>query len=162
MTSYRLDPRLAPPSDVPLKQWQYDVFWSLASLVCVGVIVGVVATARTAGGKLAGGLGFGVVLAACLAIWINQRRHPARLRVSYDEITRTEKGPQHHTVLRREDGADLAFTLVRMQRGALWALTQPGRGTRLDVQNLKVPDLRRALEAHGWRVLDGRHPRGWA
>jgi hypothetical protein len=162
MTTYRLDPRLQPPTAVPLKQWQYDLFWSLACLLCVGVIVGVVATARTTGGKAVGGLLFGLLLAACLGIWINQRRHPGQLQVSYDEITRTDRGLRNRTVLHREDGPDLVFTLIRMQRGALWALVQPGGDTRLDVQNFRIPDLQRALEAHGWRVLDGKHPRGWA
>jgi hypothetical protein len=161
MTTYRLDPRLRPPTSVPLKQWQYDLFWSLTCLLCAGVVAGVVATARTGGGKAVGGAAFGLILAACLAIWINQRRHPGRLQVSYDEIARTDKGTRNRTVLLREDGPDLAFTLVRMQRGARWALDQPGGDTRLDVANFRIPDLQRALEAHGWRVRDGRHPRGW-
>lgn len=162
MTTYRLDPRLRPPSVIPLRQWQYDLVWSLGSLLCVGVIAGVVASARTTGGKMVGGLGFGLLLVGCLAGWINQRRHPAQLQVSYDEIARTDKGLRNRTVLRKEDGADLAFTLIRMQRGALWALAQPGRDTRLDVQNFKVRELQQALEDHGWRVLEGKHPRGWA
>ena len=162
MTTYRLDPRLRPPSTIPLKQWQVDLFWSLLCLLFVAVIAADLATASTTGGKVVGSLIFGLLLVGSLGIWITQRRHPSELRVSYDEIVRSERGRAARTVLLREDGPDLMFVLIRMQRGALWGLAQPGGDTRLDVQNFRMPDLRRALDAHGWRVLDGKHPRGWA
>jgi hypothetical protein len=47
----------------------FDLFWSLATLLSVGVVAGVVLTSRTGGGKLVGGLAFGAAVVACLVAW---------------------------------------------------------------------------------------------
>jgi hypothetical protein len=147
--------RPAPPGpiDVPLKQWQYDVFWAIVTVLAIGAVVGVAATARTSGGRIAGGLGFGIGPVLCVLAWVNIHRHPEQLQISNEAIVRSAKGLDKYTVtLWKELSPDLVFVLVRRSRGAHWALAQPGSTARVDVQNFRRQDVIDACRARGWHL----------
>ena len=156
MSREPFDYTLAPPVAVPLKQWRFDLGWAILTLVAVAAVAGVVLTARTGGGKVAGGLAFGAVVVGCLVAWADVHFHPPQLHVSGVAITRSHKGREDRTdttaTLHKVDGADLAFVLVRRQRGAHWSLAQPGNPLTVDVQHFKTPDLLDACRTRGWRV----------
>jgi hypothetical protein len=162
MSSYAYEPMPAPPSpttEVPVNLWIVDLVFAIATLLFAGAAAGVVLGATTTGGKVVGGGVFGVVAVLCLAGWINAHRHPQELWISDEAVVGGYRGRQKHTTLPKSAGADLAFVLVRAGRGAHWSLTQPGSDVRVDVQYFKMPELVRACQAHGWRVLDGAGPR---
>jgi hypothetical protein len=163
MSRELFDYSLAPPVAVPLRHWRFDAFWAILTLLAVGAAAGVVLTARTGGGKVAGGLAFGAGVVACLAGWSDVRRHPPQLQVSGLAITRSYRGREDRTdtvaTLHKADGADVGFVLVRRQRGAHWSLAQAGNPVTVDVQHFKLPDLLDACRTRGWRVLDGPGPK---
>src|SRR5262245_1650047 len=124
MSRELFDYTLAPPVAVPLKRWRFDVGWAILTLVAVGAVAGVVLTARTTGGKVVGGVAFGAAVVGCLVAWADVHSHPPQLHVSGVAIVRSYRGREDRdetsATLRKDDGADIAFVLVRRQRGAHW------------------------------------------
>ena len=92
MSSPYTDAWPVAPIDLPHKRWQFDLFWGGVTLLFVLAVAGIVVTARTTGGQIAGGLGFGTGVVLCLWAWADVHYHPPQLVISPDIIIGGFKG----------------------------------------------------------------------
>jgi hypothetical protein len=125
------------------------VLWALA-------LAATVSAQPTAGGKIAGVVIFGVLIAVTVGGWAAVTRRRSQLEVTRDAVVH-QKGSAAPVALRRAHGESLRV-LPRLSDGSVIRperLALLGSGGVVSLAGFSAGQVRRACEAHGWRFDGG-------
>jgi hypothetical protein len=131
--------------------------WGFLTAVSILVLVLAYRSDSTLGNLIVVYAVFGLILVGSVAAWIWFVRHPARLEVSYDEIS-FGHGPRTGVRFTRDEG-DLFVRQTMVGKTPTLFLMVTGSDEAIPLGMFDLEEIRKAAAAAEWRFVEDPGPR---